>query len=495
MKFNHGILRSIFNNQAMNWRVALTELIDNALDAGAQRVVIGWKGRRLTVIDDGAGISPEGFDAIYTLGAGARPVQKKTIGRYGVGFKEAAGWLWGTTRITSRHEGVVRRLLIDWDAEAQRGLEQDEGAPTITLTRKPTSDPSFTEISSRDIDREPPNREQLLALIAHLQHVYRPALASGFRIIFLRGKDQMEVSETPWPARAAGTPEVDASVTVAGRTVHVRAYVTAHDQRFPGIHFALIGRHMDTLTTRYQSRRIYGCVTLGAEWEVSKNKTQVSDRFRDRLMDAIEALCRPVLEAAEHEEQTLVLNELALRVENQLNDGIRGAMRLPADEPGIETTHRPPLEEIICYPEDEEHEEEEEERRVLTPQPPKPPKERQLKLHEKPAPRVAIKVVDLDPTLLTNVCGNRQSWLVEINRNHPYTKSYLQAPSIGGHPDLMRMISAAISALAAEAAVNEDIAAAMPWLKDTAQADRYTLACARLWAGYLQHRIAGKELE
>jgi len=491
VKFNHGILRSLLNNQAMSWRVAITELVDNALDAQARTITVRWHKRTFTVEDDGVGISPSGFEDLYTLGTDIRPVHQKTIGRYGIGFKEAAGWLWGLARIQSRHKGELRRLFIDWEAEAHRGQEHDEDAPMVTLTRRPTRDPSFTRIDCREIRRDMPDRDQFGSLCAHLAHVYRPALATGVQITLGRGKETTTIRETPWPAAAANTPAIDGSCSVAGRPIHVRAYVTAEDQRQAGIHLAIVGRHMDTLTTNFQSRRIYGWATLGEEWEVSKNKTEISDPLRDQLMAALEAFCRPVLEAAEREAQTVVLNELMLRVENQLNDGIRGLMRLPSDQPGDEIFVAPPPS-----PPPDSAEPPSPPKPPGPPRPPHPPTPHGLEPHDEPAPRIVINLVTLEPTILTQVKQGTHSWVVEINKEHPYTPGYLQERCLGARgADPMRLVGTAIHALAAEAAVNDELAAAMPWLKDRAQADRYTLASARLWDGFLRHRVPGGELE
>ena len=62
----------------------------------------------LTVEDNGVGVSPEGFEALYTLG-GHRPLDhpRYKISRHGRGAKDALGWFWGITTITSRHDGRV----------------------------------------------------------------------------------------------------------------------------------------------------------------------------------------------------------------------------------------------------------------------------------------------------------------------------------------------------------------------------------------------------
>lgn len=72
----------------------LDELIDNSIDAGADRIAIVFHtdNRRvigITVHDNGAGMSPDQINEMMRLGAHV-PRTRATIGRYGVGFKEAS---------------------------------------------------------------------------------------------------------------------------------------------------------------------------------------------------------------------------------------------------------------------------------------------------------------------------------------------------------------------------------------------------------------------
>jgi signal transduction histidine kinase len=79
--------------QRFSWLACLAELIDNALDAGAQRIDFGWPTRTAFEIrDDGHGIPPGRMDRLFTLGehvpnAGV----KRRSGQFGIGFKHAVG--------------------------------------------------------------------------------------------------------------------------------------------------------------------------------------------------------------------------------------------------------------------------------------------------------------------------------------------------------------------------------------------------------------------
>jgi hypothetical protein len=509
MRKSNRIIYSLKNNQGMNPRIVLTEFVDNAVDANATRIRIIWEQKRLVVEDNGVGVSPEGFEGIYTLGGGTRHVKKTSIGRYGIGAKEAAGWLWGQFRVTSRHEGVLRRLAIDWEEEANAPEEDGPGdIPVVTLSRRPkVSDSSFTKVECSNVIRDRPSPDQWANIAAHLSHIYRPALANGLMIEMVRGRETTTVTYTSPPARDETQPMVSGTFTVdspqGARIVTVHAYVTVEEQRHhDGIHIAVLGRAMGRLTTQFQSRYLYGWVTLGSVWEVAKNKTEITDPLREKLMAALEHYCRSVLDAAERQAETVVLSELELTAENLLNDGIQGAMRQLSTQPGLDfglgsmpSSERPPevldLVETVTIVEGP---------LAPPPAPPIPPNPRRDEIRaaretERPAPRIAIRVHPLDPDRLTQVTKGSHSYLVEVNSEHRYTKDFVQQRGPGGYIDPMRLVSTAISALSARAVIDDELRAAMPWLKDTADEDRYSLAAAKLWDGYLIHRVPGQELE
>lgn len=127
----------------------LDELIDNSIDAGADRIAIVFHtdNRRvigITVHDNGAGMTPDQLNEMMRLGAHV-PRTGATIGRYGVGFKEASlSNAASATVVSTDANGVTsgRRmsqnsfkvgLLSDGAAEdIADSREQLLGAPTGT---------------------------------------------------------------------------------------------------------------------------------------------------------------------------------------------------------------------------------------------------------------------------------------------------------------------------------------------------------------------------
>ncbi|MGI5246646.1 ATP-binding protein [Dactylosporangium sp. CA-139066] len=99
---------------------ALADLVDNSIDAGADRILIRFIQRHvrlvgLYVVDNGRGIRPATIDTAMTLG-GRRTYQGEDLGRFGIGLKAASFSQATSLTVLSRaagHSEVGRRWLQD----------------------------------------------------------------------------------------------------------------------------------------------------------------------------------------------------------------------------------------------------------------------------------------------------------------------------------------------------------------------------------------------
>jgi hypothetical protein len=82
VRMDSRYLYSLRNNAAMGFIVAIGELIDNALQAHATRIVCRMLPGRFVIEDDGLGVSPEGFEAC---------IRSAVIGRWIIPATELAG--------------------------------------------------------------------------------------------------------------------------------------------------------------------------------------------------------------------------------------------------------------------------------------------------------------------------------------------------------------------------------------------------------------------
>jgi hypothetical protein len=489
MKFDHNVIRSLHENPDMSWTIVLTELIDNALDAGATEVAMLWhRGKEFRCADNGSGVSPAGFEAMYTLGGHTRSVNASTrsIGRYGVGFKEAAAWLWGETRVTSTHDGRKRQLVIDWEQQAALGETHETSAPIHALAGRPGA--PYTRIDCRRTRRTMPNPDVFDRLVRQLSHTYRPALLGGFAVAFVRGPDPaVPLRATPWPTKDVDAPEVDGALVIDGRTVHVRAFVAREDLEYPGIHIAALGRVMDRLPTRVNSRRLYGWVTLGPEWQVGKNKTAITDPRRDELMAAVTTYCQAVLDAAERDAESIALTILQLSATSILRNGLAGTLLRPSLRAGkgsiVAVVEIPVTENPVERPTPKAIEREPSPNTSWHPDPD------DLESDESTAPKLYIRLAPTPGDQLVVLDAGEQEWTVIINNKHEIVHDYLREPCFGARgSDPMRLTGVAVDALAAAAVTNDYVASAFPFLDGVPPNERYGIATSKLWADVLAHR-------
>ncbi|HUT11596.1 MAG TPA: ATP-binding protein, partial [Thermoguttaceae bacterium] len=163
-------------NANLNWLNILAELIDNSFDASASRVVIQFgPGKRVAIEDDGVGCKePE-----VMLRLGGRLQHSGTrLGRYGVGLKDAAGWLWGRTKITTTCGGVKRLFGVNWDGLAK----QTDWTIDDPVCSENGSMKSGTQVECSHITKALP--KDYGRLIAELGFTFTPGLLDGRQIQF-----------------------------------------------------------------------------------------------------------------------------------------------------------------------------------------------------------------------------------------------------------------------------------------------------------------------
>lgn len=82
------------SSQGYGFEVAIADLVDNSIDAGAKDVVIHFLREdeqliSLLVIDDGEGMTDEGLDVAMTVG-GRQSYRAEALGMFGTGLKSAS---------------------------------------------------------------------------------------------------------------------------------------------------------------------------------------------------------------------------------------------------------------------------------------------------------------------------------------------------------------------------------------------------------------------
>lgn len=301
--------------QPLKWHVALGELCDNSFDAGASRVDITFgPSRNLTVEDDGIGC--DDVERMLTLGRHHRHSTTK-LGRWGVGLKEAAIWLWGELTIDMVHKGNRHNAIIDWQRLSKQE-EWDTPDPTVTTT----SAASGTRLRFRNISKGFPDYD---ALRDELGYVFAPALWFGKQIL-LRFPKRKPITCGAWQMPDV-TDVVQDRFEISGKRVHLRAGIVPVDvvNQRPG--FSISHCHRIIMNTAFGSRgnsvsRICGIIELDAGWILSKNKTELVDSDRDALELAIFERCKGILEQSA--QQAVMLRNSAL--ETSVSESLRGLL-------------------------------------------------------------------------------------------------------------------------------------------------------------------------
>ena len=96
----------------LTWIDVVCELIDNGFDAGASRCELEWRrGNYFCIRDDGNGCND--IEKMLTLGKHFRQPTTR-LGRYGIGLKSAACWLWGELVIDTCCNGQRLYKTTTW---------------------------------------------------------------------------------------------------------------------------------------------------------------------------------------------------------------------------------------------------------------------------------------------------------------------------------------------------------------------------------------------
>lgn len=287
----------------MKWPVAIGELVDNSFDAGANRVELGFPGKRtFTCCDDGRGTN--NIAGMFTIGRHT-PSKSTRLGMYGVGLKDTSIWLFGLTTIRTVHSGVMRTAVVNW-SHIERSGQWRIDAPLEESCGKP----SGTLITFENITKNPPSNLNDLAL--DLGYRFFPAINEGRQIVITRPK------AGAIPVRPYQLPPLDKTVDelieVDGRKFHLRAGIVSSESqnRRPG--FAIVYGHRvvmqsSVVDSSYSTSRIAGIVTLIHGWSITKNKDGMSDEDNELLSRIVTEKCRGILEINKQLESAIIGRE------------------------------------------------------------------------------------------------------------------------------------------------------------------------------------------
>lgn len=305
--------------QRISWKAALCEWIDNAFDADANAVAIEVGANAVSISDDGRGCAQ--LEPFIRLGESRRHLTTR-LGRFGIGAKDAAIIIGGPNsqlRVESVHKGTRRVLQINWHSYAK---EWAYTPPTVS----PAGPGQIgTKITVNPVTKRTPNKGDWAKLQDDLGYIYAPALKEGRQIsVRLKKSDRRPRIITRWsPPRLDPHHTVDSVITVKGKRARVYVGLVAegepnHRNGITYFHgFRVIVPSSQKGCGNHNASRVCGFVELLDGWRLAKNKDAIVGD-EGELFQAVEAACRPVLEAADRAGMTMRSAAFAQAVESRL---------------------------------------------------------------------------------------------------------------------------------------------------------------------------------
>jgi hypothetical protein len=297
----------------IGWAKAIRELIDNSLDAGAERVSINIDNDKQTIEiqDDGRGC--DNIERLVAMGE-RQDHESTTSGYYGVGGKMALLYFWGITRIESVCNGFKRTAVLDWQK-----IHQENNGEFETFCEQ-TTEPSGTKIICEDIQRK---RVYPQPLIQSLKNDFWPAAQIG-KIIHLRINNQVEriiddSSEPEW----AGQP-IEVESTVRGLRFRVIAGLVNGNNPDSGFTLVkahrIVRRRFNDACGHSNVSAFYGRVFLiDREWELTATKDHIAnEELRDELSEQLALICKDLLVNADKAACDIHLEKLGTELTEEL---------------------------------------------------------------------------------------------------------------------------------------------------------------------------------
>lgn len=315
------------NRENVTWEHALGDLIDNALDANANRVVIevDTKAKRVTVRDNGDGCDEP--HRMLQQGYSTKRGKRNMLGRYGVGLKHASYWFcadMGRTVIVSCAKGQRRRVRVCWGDVIRSGswrippvedLTESEALPDLL-------DGRGTSVTFNGSRRRWLNVPDASKLFERFGFMFSPALRAGRQIeIVVDGKRRTLAAATD----PTWSESVRHEIVVGHRKASVRAGIKAANDTsgMSGMsytygHRVIISNESDGLGD-YSRHGFAGIVDLDEHWVLGQNKMSVTDDAWERLCGEILNLIRPMLEKLKNSSMALRCDALRANVSSILN--------------------------------------------------------------------------------------------------------------------------------------------------------------------------------
>lgn len=282
----------------------LGELIDNSIDAMATKIVIARDGKdTLRISDNGVGCQ----DLSLMLSPGNRKGRgKKTLGRYGIGAKDALINLGDIVEVRSvSGDGKLRSVNVDW-------VELTNSGSWIVNSdfERPCQDETKTDIVIKKLVKHSFDKR---CVMDYISRTYYPAIRSNLVSVEIQTGGKSEKVTPPDPISLDHEQRFsDAACDIRG------GIITDLEQRkHEGARIILEGKRVVTERVReyvgipIEAKNVFFEITLkGDTWKVSKNKDSVDQSDLSRIAEIIKARFSKLINKAIDHTSVIELEEL-----------------------------------------------------------------------------------------------------------------------------------------------------------------------------------------
>jgi hypothetical protein len=290
---------AMIHNESMTLRKAVSELLANALDQGAKWIDVSNSADAFEVTDDGNGC-PRTTREMLRLGEHFSNSQRSTIGRFGVGFKDAVIWLGDRVEVNSLnllgHQSAARAdwqemiRIGDWDAKFLEDSDRNEHGVTIRVTG----------LRQERFDRWDEVPEYISSL-------YSAAIDAGVIITV----DGVKIKSIPHPiledmAEFHGEYQGRLFEGICGILVDRKSARSGWDVRWG--HLTIYNGYQKEGFHNYSPQGFYGRLLLKdnvSKWTLSRNKGEIAELAKLLNSPQIQEIIKPILDKLKNRGQTL----------------------------------------------------------------------------------------------------------------------------------------------------------------------------------------------
>lgn len=306
-----NLLKSL-RGERTNYVALIGEGVDNAFDAGANKVRVIVGDDEITFQDDGIGITRDRIASVFSLGDhGAMTTTQ--LGRFGVGIKSQAVNAGDIFKVVSRSRDGRVSVEVNWRhilKDGQWRIDDPRWRPA------PIDEATGTTIKIAEL-RRPPKLEEP-RIVSDLAQRFYPAIVDGREVVF---NGQM-IERLPEPPMS---DIVERHISLSGdRSAQIRAGILLEPSKLNRVHVAY--RHRVIMPSSTIGCSEYGGLTkmfarlqISGPWHLAKFKDDLTDEDeREELEEAVSAILRPILEKCSSASMSAKIERMA----HLINDAV-----------------------------------------------------------------------------------------------------------------------------------------------------------------------------